>query len=335
MNKKRIWTIIIGIVIILAVPTSILLSNYLNNKNEDLIDVSGNQFINPTPESNITLSYSFKENLIQNKYIYQFEFIFKIIEGIELNFTWNDRIYNNSQIYLSIKANYGLEFYAAFLVMNMTEFHGNNSQLYFQKEMESPLRFENVVVELNMMSISEGEYSNTGIGGGITLFQKEQYITVEDISDFSGNMYFWINENEYNLSYEIFPDLSIYYTLNSTVGDLELDIGQIIIQAINGSSGTGIGSIYFPHSPGLQGYHSESVNFTLRKDYEHLSFHFIIGMNFIGSDMYYEIIPYSELLDQIKTERTDLLKKILNNTLIAILIVGAILGCMIADNKKI
>ena len=318
--------------IILAVPTTILLENYLDNKSEDLIEVSGYQFINPTPESNINLSYSAVENQNQKNYIYQFDFIFKIFIGIKPNFTMNDRIFNNTQIYISIKANHGLDFYVTFLVLNMTEFHVNNSQVNYQKDMKSPLRFENLVVKLDMRSYSEGEGTRI-IGGGITLFQKEQFITVEDISDFSGNLYFRINENEYNLSYEILPDLSVNYSLNSTVGDLELNIGQITIMAKNKSISTQIGAISFPYAPGPQGYLSQSTNTTLTNDYGNLAFELLIGRKLVGSEISYEIIPYSEFLDQLKSERKDLWNKILRNSLLAIIGVGAVIGCMIKDQK--
>jgi len=342
MDKKLKWVIAIGIVIILAVPSSILLIFYLQNipspKDERMIHQSGIYFIHPTPNSDIALTFSVRESQVEEHYLYQFNFTFDISKGVEPIFILNDRIYNNTQLYLSIKANNGLEFYTVVQILNTSEFLLDDSQVEIYYEIESSIRFDNLAVEFHKTSSSNEGIGFMYIGGSTLLFSKEQSITVEDISDFSGTMHFWINENNYNLSYDIFPDLSVNYSVNSSIGELELFIGQISILGTNGTRSSQIGNFRFPFAPESPGYHSDSYNITLTTSYQHISFQFLIGVDIVALDLEYEIVPNSEILDQlaalVEEQRQRLWKTLFNSTVMTILGVLTILGCMVNYPKK-
>ena len=71
---------------------------------------------------------------------------------------------------------------------------------------------------------------------------------------FSGNSYIWINENSYNISFEILPEKILKYSINSSVStdvaQLSLDIAQFTILSRNDSHCTAIGNIALPLAQG-------------------------------------------------------------------------------------
>jgi hypothetical protein len=207
-------------------------------------------------------------------------------------------------------------------------------------------RFENVIAKLRISSRTNGEEGATHIFGGIiSLFTKDNDIFVEDTTEFSGNLYFWINENNYSLCYEVFSNSSLFYTLNSSIGDLELWAGQISIMGYEGTHGTQIGSLDFPYAPTPQGDHSNSNNLILSGQYERICFRFIVGVEGTYVEIDYKIIPISEYLAQqedLEAEQQALeeeqfqtmLKNLFKYTMLTALGVAMILGCMVNTPRK-
>lgn len=288
------------------------------------IQTSGTQYIQPTPNSNITLSYSVREMRIHKQYLYEFNFAFDIHKGVEPNFTSDTHsiiplLFNRTQIYLTIKANYGLTFYTVFLLTNMTEFQVDNSQVEVQYELSSPQRFENLLVGLFHSSFSEDGGMYSSIGSGYYLFSKQNLIYVKDISNFSGDMYFWINENEYNLSYSLSSDF-LEYSVNSSVGEIELKTASIYI---GGSS-----FFYFPYVPNTSpGYYSHAINLTLY-GYSQISFEFRIGISMLGAAcVKYEVLSKSEVFGS-------LLKGLITSSIATLIGFIILLGCLVKDQNQ-
>ena len=308
-----------------------LINSHIFDDNS-LVDKSGITELHPTPLSDISLYYSVKEIKNFDQYQYEFDFTFDIVQGIEPNFTSNGLIFNQTQLYISIKANYQLDFYTFFQILNMTEFQVDDSQVIVQKSMKSAQRLENLVINVQYVSISEGQGMFVAIGGTKYLFSKATVITTDDGENFSGTMHFWINGNSYNLSYSILSRYYMYYSLNSSVGDVELFSGYISIIGSNGTHSTGIGTISFPFFPAQPpGNYSSSSNRSLVNPYTHICFEFTVGIAFSGAEVEYEIIPQSEILD---VQRKQLLKLILTSSGITFLVYLIVLGCMINQERK-
>ena len=207
-------------------------------------------------------------------------------------------------------------------------------------------RFRNLVVKLQIFRRTNGEEGATHFfRSSIPLFTKENVIFVEETTEFSGNLYFWINENNYSLCYEIFSNSSLFYTVNSSIGDLELYYGQISIMGYEGTHGTQLGSLDFPYAPMPQGDYSNSNNFTLTGQYESIKFCFIVGVEGSYAEVDYKIISISEYLAQqenLEAEQQALedeqFHNMLNNlfryTILTALGVAIILGCMVNAPRK-
>ena len=133
-----------------------ILTNLQPFEDDSLLDGSSiNNDFRPTPNSEIDFSYSVKEIERYDHFSYQFNCSFNIIKGVEMNFTRDDQVFNRTQMYLSIKANSGLEFYTSISVLNMSEFRIGNSQIQLNINMESSEKFENLNLRLFQTSISE------------------------------------------------------------------------------------------------------------------------------------------------------------------------------------
>jgi hypothetical protein len=326
LDKKLKLTIIIGLAIVVAVPSFISLGYVIKNtgifENERMIDESDTIDLIPTPNSNISVGYSIHESKNADNYYYDFEFIFNVIQGIEPNFTYHERVFNETQFYVTIKANHGLEFFTFFYVLNMTEFQEDNSQVIVQKEMYSSQKFENLEVKIkyNSMSIND---SITIIGGAKGLIFREAPITAEDITQCSGIMHFWINQNSYNLSYTITSNFLMTYTMNSSVlPNLELRMGDIHIM----DSSIGIPCIPWA-SPG---YYSTEQNITFSHQYAYTIFEFYVGVNFGYVNVEYEIIPFSEIQDEKITKLRNTLLIATGSTFLVYIIV---ISCMINQQR--
>ncbi|MBN2155231.1 MAG: hypothetical protein JW776_04255 [Candidatus Lokiarchaeota archaeon] len=346
MDKRLKWTIIIGTIFILAVPSSNLLAYYIIihsslHEDDSMINRSGiYRNIHPTPDSDIDFSYSVKEIDLQDYFLYQFNFSFDILKGVEPNFTRLDQLFNRTQMYLCIRASVGLEFYTSMFVLNMSELQKDNSQVEIKTDMESSLRFENLDVKLYQSSISE-EGGITIISGEIILPFRNSSISAENVYDFSGTIHFWINSNSYHLSYRVLLNstLNLIYCLNSSIGDLELMTGQISIHGKTDNQRFQIGSIDFPYAPTPPGNYSQSSNITLTSAYQHICFEFLIGVEYGGPEIEYEILPIAEILAQQKAleeqRRENFLKSLYTSTSITILIFLIILGSMVNYPRKI
>ncbi|TFG21026.1 MAG: hypothetical protein EU530_01680 [Promethearchaeota archaeon] len=336
MDKKLRLTIILGFVVVIAVPSFISLGYVIKNTGifdiERMINESDNIELVPTPNSNISVEYSILESKNTESFHYDFEFLFNIIHGIEPNFTYHDQIYNETQLYLTIKANHGLEFFTFFSVLNMTKFQEDNSQIIVQKVMDSSQRFENLNFKIEYDSLSING-SITIIGGAKVLTFREAPITAEDISQYSGIMHFWINENSYNLSYTITSNFLMTYTLNSFVTDNpKLQMGNIQIIGWNGTRGSGVASIGFPCTPWASpGYYSTEKNTTFSLQYPYIIFEFNVGVNYGSVDVRYEIIPLSEIKDERIMKLRNTLLITTGSTLLLYLIV---ISCMINQERK-
>jgi hypothetical protein len=336
MDKKLKLTLIIGFAVVIAVPSFISLGYVIRKTEiftkESMIDESDTIELVPTPNSNISVGYSILESKNTDNYYYDFEFIFNVIQGIEPNFIYNGRVFNETQLYVTIKANYGLEFFTFFYVMNMTQFQEDNSYILIQKKMESSGKFENLIVDIFFNSISMNG-SIICIGAGRRLRFREATITVEDVSQYSGLMHFWINENSYNLSYTVTSNYFMAYTLNSSVvANLELQMGFIQILGSNGTYATYISSIGFPCTPWASpGYYSTESNKSYWNPYPYICFEFNVGVNIGAVEVEYEIIPLSEIKDEgiVKLRNTLLIAT--GSTLLVFLIT---LSCMINQERK-
>ena len=337
MDKRLKWSIAISVFILLAVPFGVVLKYYIENRpippDNSLIDVESGRTIAPTPSANIVTNYSIEEIQSQDEFLYKINITFNIIQGLEPEFYYHDRLFNFTKIDILIKANYDLEFYSVVQFLNMTEFFIDSSQLVYYREIVAPARFDNFKVVIDCSSMSADE--STIIGGGYNLFAKEQEIYIDNITTFSGNFYFWINENNYSLGFEIFSNGSLFYTMNSIIGDLDLYVNQILILGINGTHGYGIGSISIPNAPYYPpGSYSHSNNITLSRVYEWLVFEVMVGTSIVHTEIWYNVRPYPESTEQLDESKVEMWNEIYNYTASAGVVVAVFLGCMINTSRK-
>ena len=166
------------------------------------------------------------------------------------------------------------------------------------------------------------------------LFTKEQEIIIDDVTAFSGNLYFWINENNYSLGFEIFSNRSLFYTINSAIGDLDLMFSQISVLGGTGSHGYQLGSLYFPSAPTPPGSYSETYNITLSSSYDYISFRLIAGTSYLRVEIEHEILPYTEPSEEPNESRKELWNDLYNYTATTAVVVAIFLSCMILESRK-
>ncbi len=344
LDKRVKWVLVSVLILGLLVPPGLIITQYFidfeSPEDVSMIDTTRSITFNPTPNSEIQLTYQILENQSFEHFLYQLNFTFDIVKGVEPTFEYNDRTFNFTQIYLTIMANNKTNFVSFFEILNMTKFFVDESQVNLHKEIKSLFRLDNLQIGLQIDKISDGlEGPLVRIGSGIRLFTREKPIVVDDIYNFGGMLSFWVNENSYNLSFLVSPDNTLNYTLNSSIGDLELYNGNIYIKEIYESGSMGIGSIYYPYAPGdPQGNYSISSYLNLSQFYEHLLFRINAGISWGGAEIEYEIIPYSQILaEQLVTEETRqkiLWKSLLNYFLLVCLIFGLFFGCMVNYKRE-
>ena len=345
-DKRVKWIIIIGLIISLLIPPGVLIGIYMVNpqnlEDNSMVDFTRVLSFTPTPNSDINVHYSILENQTGEQFLYQFNFTFDILKGIESTYTdeVNGWVFNQTQLYISIKGNYDLEFYAIFFILNSSEFQVDDSQISIIRDLNITQRFENLSIKLRICRTTNGEEGPTHfLGGSLILFEKKKKIIVDDFSSFSGNMRIWIDENHYVFNYTAFQNHTLQYTLNSSIGSLELLFAYLTIRTINDTSYTETERIDLPFSP-LQssGNHTENSSINLTSDFIGLEFEINVAVEHLGIYIEYEFELLSDILAEQevgeKARRDKLRNSLFTYSLFVTIGIAVVLGCMVNYKRE-